>query len=145
MTEKLDNQTAFDKACAHLRGMKHRSMMPARHGTLCAYLTPDGDRCVVGGLIDDRDILAKIADKDCAVSGLVQLVPEVGDYFSGVDVDLLVDLQEAHDAGANWGDTGFVGWRNMRRIAADFDLDPAAARRHLTSHRRRGRRRRAAT
>lgn len=124
------NQEAFDGVCRHLATAKRRAVTSDTQ--VCMYLTSDGDRCAIGGIID--------TDADGYDPELLKLVRGSVEVFSegkragatdkvrletnGVSLALLGELQGAHDFVSWWDDQrGFIGWGVLDRIASKYDLD----------------------
>jgi len=104
------DQQAFDAVCKHLAKQKRQAL----HNLKCDYLTTDGERCAIGGIMPLDS--ARLARDDGG---------EVGDLplsLGEVSVDLLRRLQLAHD-----DDTNLEGLQNELRLTArNFGLSADA-------------------
>ena len=108
------NQEAFDLAVRHLATMKRRCAV----GGACRYRRhATSEKCVVGAMIRDDDYHPSLEGL-----GVRERVGD-GDIVSvGVSVDLLSDLQRAHDLQLNWSYEGFDGWPSIHAIAQAYGL-----------------------
>ena len=91
-------QVLFDKACAGVIDQGAQSLMPGDNST-CAYRGTDGKKCAVGHLLSDEQIamygIKEMDNPEKFVSPLLcELVPGV---LTGIAVEFLSDLQDAHD------------------------------------------------
>ena len=114
---KLDNQTAFDRVYQHLVDQGRQAYV--RH-VGCKYRTENGLKCAIGALIPDELYSPKL--EGGTLRDIIRF-PEIKELFSGVDIDLLGQLQITHDVkNATWSSAGFVGHRRMKALAEQFNL-----------------------
>lgn len=90
----MNAQEIFDTVAKHLAQQGTRSVLDEDQ---CAYRGHNGMKCAVGCLIADGEYTARMdsAEQDCGVQDLAQekiLPARLAEH-----VDLLVDLQKAHD------------------------------------------------
>lgn len=113
----MQPQETFDTAVSHLFDQGKRAT--GDYGP-CLYRAPCGAKCVVGALINDDEYTPDMENMD--VLQLVRndllparLLPEA---------DLLRRLQDTHDCGESWTDSGLsaIGLKELRRIAKHFKL-----------------------
>lgn len=128
------DQEAFDKAVNYFASAPRRAVAP--DASFCVYETEDRKQhCVVGALLK-LDTPEKHRWAQNASGGVSDLAYcegedlghlEPGQFVidtNGVDEELLVALQEAHDNRFNWElDVGFVGWSELAEVAEAFGLD----------------------
>lgn len=111
-----DNQTVFDRVCAHLAKQGRRASL---NGS-CKYLMPDGLRCAIGALLSDEDCAALDALDDSQISSIFRREIATAE----ADRDLISDLQSAHDdSNSNAAQLRM----SLERAAFRFGLNPAAA------------------
>lgn len=112
----MTSQEAFDVVVEHLKTQKRRAY--STYLGRCVYRSSDGLKCAVGALIRDEDYHRTLESKD--VEDLQSLrLPSL----SGLSISLLGQLQLAHDRHANWDESGFIGWHNLRSVGIDQGLD----------------------
>lgn len=102
-------QVLFDKACAGVIDQGAQSLMPGDNST-CAYRGTDGKKCAVGHLLSDEQIamygIKEMDNPEKFVSPLLrELVPGVQ---TGMAVEFLSDLQDAHDNSHHYSGNSFV-------------------------------------
>ena len=136
-----DLQTIFDRVARHLltQGEPCADGNADRRYAKCLYRGPGGRSCAVGCLITDANYSADLE----GTSMLDSSVPPTGaplrlysavarslgaEALTNDQIDLLRDLQEAHDdAKDELADDVVPEWRvRLLRIAARFGLSPAA-------------------
>ena len=117
----MTEQEIFDRVVHHLA--KQRVL--AHEDGSCKYRDKHGNMCAVGCLIPDdlyRDEMEGDSVRDLANR------PEMEKFFSGMRLDLLIDLQFCHDCNG----AGMLGrkhpplpqWeKELYRIAETFGLD----------------------
>lgn len=108
----VDKQITFDAIVAGLRKQNARSTNENKHK--CMFRSPDGLKCAVGQLIEDKDYIPDFdnpqvqSDKANGFKFVVDL---------GHDEDLLHSLMVCHDH------TPVNGWEaKFKQIAKNFDL-----------------------
>lgn len=123
-TEKLNNQTAFNKAAIHLLRQGKPSIRDD-NPDVCMYRGPNGLMCGVGALIPDEKYKPKM--EGVAIHAFMVDVgsaydAHLADFFSDVSVSLLGAIQSLHDC---WMPTSTLqDWVNgFKKIARDFSLD----------------------
>lgn len=90
----MTNQEALSQAYLGLMDQGRRSVMP--EGVACRYRGPDGLKCGVGMLVPYA--FAVRMDLIGDIRKCLRLANEdIRDHFRDVNVDLLVDIQQAHD------------------------------------------------
>lgn len=118
----MTNQEAFDKIVRHLFSMKHRSLRPG-DGEECVYRSEDGNKCAIGCLIPDE--LYNPSFENLGVVALCERSEVIRTLFKEVSIDMLRDLQFAHDSPFHWNDGGFDvagGGQVLRDIAREHGL-----------------------
>lgn len=115
----MTNQEAFDIAARHLLKQRRKSYW----GGACAYRDGYGLKCAVGCLIPDELYKPEMECSDfgagLSVAGLCEKYPEVAALLEGVDMCLLNDLQNCHDAYL------VKSWHaNLGKIADRYHLSP---------------------
>ena len=140
MQNFMTAQQVFDTVREHLLSMDGPALGPDTND--CAYRGENGSRCAIGRLIDDEHYCADMEgatiddpypdrdeDPDAEPVG-VELVWDAL-YASGVDVsrdlDLLTELQRAHDADHLSRNASSAQWkahvrRELGRIAHEYKL-----------------------
>lgn len=105
------NQQAFDRVCRNLAKMSKR----AYDDGACQYLTDEGERCAIGGLLSRRGCKK--------IRGSIQFRIKDGIVDPGdVSAELLTDLQTAHDRKSHWDDNGFFAWDELEKLAEKYGL-----------------------
>lgn len=137
MRKPITNQELFDKVVAHAQSMRkcafHEEMQS------CAYRTPDGNRCFVGGLITDEvyasynfnaddDVHFQLADGPIFGHNTLEgktatnpLVREAIERSLGIVLDeyqimMLSELQQIHDASFSNRETGLRTYATRKRL-----------------------------
>lgn len=116
------NQQAFDAVKAHLAKMPRRAVDEMEG--VCSYFTSDGIPCAVGALVDDpqglQHAVTGYGNGDTSAITLADIgIIDTGD----VNLRLLNQLQQIHDAEDNWGDDGFNNWIGLDAIKQRFNLN----------------------
>ena len=106
----------------HLFSQGHRSLKnPGANNPACAYRSPDGLKCAVGCLIDDRNYFltleGKPADNESVIDALAQSLGV--DHLSTATISMLLALQAVHDS------IDPKEWMNATR-AIRFSIQPFA-------------------
>ncbi len=110
-------QQVFDDAYRGLaaqgfvRSMAKRS--PDSIGPQCAYRGSDGRRCAIGHCIPDE-----IDVPECSIRALYGDDDHVTRLFGALPLDVLVNLQKAHDRGVNPGSMA----ANLVEFANEYGL-----------------------
>jgi hypothetical protein len=115
------NQEAFDAVARQLATQKGQAFDENRGS--CLYVTEDGRRCAIGGLMNatDDEIFEEL-DRRGLESDVYGLASE-GQLDAGdISETLLSRLQFTHDASDNWQDDTFVGWAKLLQVADDYNL-----------------------
>lgn len=86
----------------------------------CRYRGPDGTRCTIGRLIPDRLYNPEMEGR--SARGLLKEWPIVAKHFAGVPVELLEDLQGAHDDACGAKDFAQDFILRARDIAVKYQL-----------------------
>lgn len=106
-------QEIFDKVVVHLAIQGKQ----ATEDNVCTYKSKDGLKCAVGCLIPDELYNDTMIG---AVDTLFNDHPAVKEYLGGCNMELLYELQIAHDT--NYGnDFGLED--KLMKIADNYDLD----------------------
>lgn len=113
MTLPTDPQEIFNRVCAHLVGMKERSM---RATIKCAYRGDNGAKCAIGCLIPDDKYNSDIEAIDLSIL-CNKFFPEWKDHEC-----LLDNLRKIHDNFRNWNENGFIGYDRLRKIGTRYHL-----------------------
>ena len=111
----MTDQTMFDTVVAHLLTQNSVSMDDT--GT-CVYKGPDNKRCAIGCLIPDEMYTVDLEGKE--VRTLVNnplFSAELTTYLSQFNLDLLIRLQQTHDA---WNSEDW--YTDLQKVAAQFNL-----------------------
>jgi hypothetical protein len=122
-------QEAFDRA---LTGVRKQGGYSMNANSGCLYRGPLGRKCGIGQLVDD-DSLVKAMDDDAddsSISSILYsrqdservefpLIDKLDALFEGLDVNLLQEIQSAHDDAAQDADIGVA----INKGSAD-DLAP---------------------
>lgn len=108
------NQTAFDAMVARLKDGNGRSVDPVTNK--CRYRCPDGNKCVVGVLLNDKD-----AEEGDALS--VGAMGISASYLKDVSNGLMLDMQHLHDEFSNWDGNNFINWEAVRKVGRYYGLD----------------------
>lgn len=112
----MNNQEVYDKVKAHLLTQNAKSI--SKDGDCKYRMIRSTKRCAIGCLIPDE-----LYSKDLEGEGVYTLAQdeELGlkDFFAGVSIDLLVDLQCMHD-----GDKPSKWPTILNEIAKDYGLTP---------------------
>jgi hypothetical protein len=109
----MDNQTAFNTVVQHLRTQGAQSLGPYKTAKgedsyTCYYRHPDGiKRCAVGVLISDEQYHDSI--ENCSISHIYDSLS----CLHGVSLDLLKDLQYAHDSERHKETPGYTWLKYM--------------------------------
>lgn len=88
----MTNQEAFDGVWNHLITLKSPKSMV---GTHCKYRGNLGAKCAIGALLPDN--LWTPGIEGYKIKRLVDIVPEIKEFFGPVEISLLDQLQLAHD------------------------------------------------
>jgi len=125
MSKVPTKQEVFDKAVAHLRSMKKRSIKVIDGNPRCLYRGPKGARCVMGAFIPDELYNENMEDQGASVviddtTGLQHLKSHSA---------LLNVLQSIHDNADHWNRKGFnkAGEKALKNLAVDFQLKYTAS------------------
>lgn len=119
----IPKQRVFDRAVAQLRTMNGRAGgIDALDGKFrCLYRSPKGP-CLAGSFIPDDAYDAQW--EGTSASDLP------GDMLPDLDaesIQLLSDLQDAHDGEHNWNGPVFTNWRHIRDLGFSYGLDLSKA------------------
>ncbi len=89
----MNNQQALEMG---VTGIYKQGSQCINGGGACLYKLGD-KACIVGWVLTDdlRSLASKHTNKN--VYGIIRDVPEIEDYFEGVDLSFLNGLQSAHD------------------------------------------------
>lgn len=133
MSEILTHQQVFDKSARHLMLQKRRSVV--LHGAdideereICAYRGQNNLMCAIGPFIPDEKYTTAL--EGYGVSAFFATYGSERDLkncFVGLadeHLDLLIELQHAHDLEENWTDDG-INVGVLRKVATRLDLSPA--------------------
>jgi hypothetical protein len=112
----MNAQEIFDTVARHLFAQGHRATDPFTG--YCKYRAPNGDKCALGALIPD-DLYVSDWD-DNSEPALVEEVAQAIGLLK--HVDLLIDLQSAHDAPSHWLTEQRLK-QALVTVAEDHDLD----------------------
>lgn len=116
------NQEVFDLAARHLLTQKAKARIQRDESSnqRCLYRAPDGCKCAVGALIPDEIYQPEMDQGDTGIDEIISRFPTIATLFSGVDDDLLADLQTVHDdyIVSRWGE-------HLRALATDYGLSAA--------------------
>jgi len=124
----MKQQEIFNKASAHLRSMDGPSLDDM--GDSCMYRGEDGAMCAVGVFISDEHYYEDM--EGCGIDGSNMRAREAVALSWGQDcledkqLDLLSDLQNAHDQGSrceDWSDQ--IVWA-LERVAKKHGLEVSA-------------------
>lgn len=133
MSEVLTHQQVFDKSARHLMQQKRRSVMLRtddiyEEREICAYRGQNNLMCAIGPFIPDEKYTTALEG-----FGVWAFFDDYGperdlkNCFVGLadeHLDLLNELQDAHDFEENWTDAG-INVDVLRKVATYFDLSPA--------------------
>ena len=128
MSEILTHQQVFDKSARHLMQQKQRSVMLYEDREICTYRGQNNLMCALGPFIPDEKYTTALDGYD--VSAFFDdygSKRHLKDCFVGLadeHLDLLTELQHAHDFEENWTDDG-INVDALRTVATRFDLSPA--------------------
>jgi hypothetical protein len=117
-----DNQEAFDVALAHMRRQGKRAMKlmktPSGPKAMCVYRGNNDERCGVGALIPDG-----LYDPEFEGKGAMSVCshPRLRGWFSNVNLNVLQDIQGAHDHAMD-SNFSFSMEQNMRVVADKWRL-----------------------
>jgi hypothetical protein len=111
----MTDQTMFDTVVTHLLTQNSTSI---GIGGTCLYRGPDNKRCAIGCLIPDEMYTKALEYKPVRI--LVEnpaLNSEIATYLSQFNLDLLIRVQQVHDAyqPKDW-------YLILRNVAAQFKL-----------------------
>ena len=98
----MTNQEAFDNAVTALFKQGQCSVAHGSVGQIrCMYRGFNDSKCVVGGILPDElyDPEMDTEDTSTDIAVIIERYPEVKDYFEGISVDMLADMQAVHDSG----------------------------------------------
>ena len=135
MSQRQINQAAFDAVVNHLLTQGQQSLRSADLGQMvkgqprCLYRNPEGLKCAVGGIIDDRDYKPEMDDGTHGGTGIADLVIEhsfPNSPHMRAELNLLRELQYVHD--------GFApkDWREQLRIVGGRNnLDMSCVDKHV--------------
>lgn len=141
MSEILTHQQVFDKSARHLMQQKRRSVVLHKQRSamlhradiykeqeICAYRGQNNLMCAIGLFIPDEKYTVALEGYNVsAFFGDSGLVRHLKNHFVGLadeHLDLLNELQDAHDFEENWTDAG-INVDVLRKVATHFDLSPA--------------------
>ena len=116
----MSNQEVFNKVLAHLRKQGHAAMDDE---STCVYRAPNGTSCAVGCLLPDNLYDPRIEGRsvDALVSTRASDFPATAAFLERFDIDMLTDLQMAHDG--RLADRGISAWeQRMAGIAKQYGL-----------------------
>lgn len=108
-------QAVYDHVCRHIAAQGFRAMNAAS----CRYRDLYGASCAVGCLIRDEDYLDKMEGFGVINSRNLLLLPR----YLWPHLDLLIELQSAHDYAWNWENSGVHMERQLAAVAYRFKLD----------------------
>lgn len=115
--EKWTNQTAFTAAAKGMLSQMEKSVTE-KGSEACMYRGFGGLKCGVGFLLPDELAVQADSEINTDISNIMDVIPEVSEVFSGVDLNLLVCVQEIHDFEPT------DRWEYcLKRLAEDFDLE----------------------
>jgi len=129
MSEILTHQQVFDKSARHLMLQKRRSVVLHKDlGIICAYRGQNNLMCAIGPFIPDEKYTTALEGHSVrAFFNDYGSARDLKNCFVGLadeHLDLLVELQDAHDFEENWTDAG-INVDVLRKVATYFDLSPA--------------------
>ena len=116
----MSNQEVFNKVLAHLRKQGRAAMDDE---STCVYRAPNGTSCAVGCLLPDNLYDPRIEGEsvDALVWTRAGDFPAIAAFLERFDIDLLIDLQIAHDR--RLADYGVAFWdQRMAGIAEEYGL-----------------------
>ncbi len=106
----MNDQEAYEKVRAWLtRPGATRAVyeVPSPNSLpICAYRTPDGNKCAIGCLIPD-ELYEKDMEGKIAVA-LIRDNPQLVEFFKNCTVGFLDKMQGVHDSASNWDENGFT-------------------------------------
>jgi hypothetical protein len=108
----MNNQEVFDKVLEHARTQLERAINEEGQ---CCYFEESGLKCFIGALIPDEVYEPEM--EAVSIYGLVGEYQSMAELFNGVNLDLLVLLQQVHDY-----QTPGLWEQDLRIIAEDFEL-----------------------
>lgn len=118
----MTNQEAYDGVKAHLNTMTAQSIDRGQ----CRYRF-QSRKCAIGALIPD-DLYNPMMDDSLEQSSVISMVmytyPAIRNLFQGVDLRLLIELQQIHDSQDNWNEEGFIGQPDLEEVASLYELIP---------------------
>lgn len=88
----MTNTEAFQRVWTHFIAERRPQALEAGR---CCYRTKKGDKCAAGCLIPAE--LYDDALEGTPIAGCVRASLSLLDFFSGMDINLLEDMQDAHD------------------------------------------------
>lgn len=110
-----NNQDAFDKVLKAIR--KQNYQRSVNTDGACKYRGPNGLRCAAGHLIPNS--LYKVSIEGLSISNN-KMPDEVKNYFDAVSMNLIQDMQFAHD---NNLEESITAWEiRMKEIANNYGL-----------------------
>jgi len=120
LQEKETAQETFDFVVTKLREQGIGSTMTVGAETICSYGEPGGIRCAIGHLMGDNI---------CSIQGGVRTLLRVGFIEQPSHIDLLIDIQSAHDSAAFLESNAFQlrCANNMITVAQRHSLDAKLA------------------
>lgn len=129
MSEVLTHQQVFDKSARHLMQQRRRSVVLHKDlGIICAYRGQNNLMCAIGPFIPDEEYTTALEGYSVpAVFGDYGFAQRFKNCFVGLadeHLDLLTELQDAHDFEENWTDDG-INMDVLRKVATYFNLSPA--------------------
>lgn len=114
-----NNQDAFDIALNGIRKQNYK-ISTTKEGS-CAYRGENGLRCALGHMIPNK--LYKSGMEGLVPDhSLLRDFPELGVYLENVDVELLTDLQCAHDSYLGYNKFDYDYENKMKQIAKNWGL-----------------------
>ena len=126
----MTDQEAFDIMVEHLRNLESRSTNDTivRPGDtsfhifneICVY---NGSKCVVGILMTDEEQEKYGSFRDNVVE-LLSGMTKIGhtSHLHQLNLHMLKNMQDIHDDADNWGDNGFIAFKEVQMIAEQFGL-----------------------
>lgn len=113
---KYTNQEAFDRMVDHLAQMPGQCF--SIESSQCMYRDEKGNACAVGALLTDRE--AEYMGEDPVEDIEDEALPE---SLQGLDRDMLVQMQAAHDSPSSWTGKKFTGWDKVANLDVAIELD----------------------
>lgn len=115
--EKWTNQTAFTAAAKGMLSQMEKSVTE-KGSESCMYRGFGGLKCGVGFLLPDELAVQADSESSTEIATIMDVLPEVAEMFSEVDLNLLVSVQDIHDGQPT------DRWEyRLKSLAEDFDLE----------------------